>query len=338
MNTFIKRCFCTKILVIITIMKKCLVTGAAGFIGCETSLELLRKGYKVVGIDNLNDYYDPQLKLNRLKRIAGDFEFLKMDLADNRSMFSLFEKEHFDAVVHLAAQAGVRYSLENPQAYIDSNVTGFTNILECCRHFPVEHLVYASSSSVYGRNTKTPFSTEDPVCKPSSLYAATKRANELMAETYNHLFQVNATGLRFFTVYGPWGRPDMAPWLFASAILNGKPIRIFNHGHMQRDFTYIDDIVGGIAAVLESGYGRSVAEHRLYNIGHGSPVALLDFVEILEEALGQKAQKEFLPMQPGDVEITYADTKALEKDVGYLATTDLKTGVCEFAQWFKSYR
>lgn len=323
--------------------KTVLVTGAAGFIGCEVSLGLLAKGYRVVGIDNMNSYYQVSLKEDRLKRLENpNFSFVKMELSDNSAMMALFEREHFDGVVHLGAQAGVRYSLQNPQAYIDSNVTGFLNVLECCRKFPVAHLVYASSSSVYGRNTKTPFSTEDPVCMPSSLYAATKRGNELMAETYRHLFQINSTGLRFFTVYGPWGRPDMAPWLFADAILHDRPIKIFNNGNMMRDFTYVADIAQGVVKVLEKGAARmesagAVAEHRLYNIGHGKPVNLLDFVKTLEKHLGKTAEKIYLPMQPGDVEVTWADTKALEADFGYTADTDLDDGIKAFAEWFKKY-
>lgn len=322
--------------------KSILVTGAAGFIGCEVSLLLLANGYRVVGIDNMNTYYQVSLKENRLRRLENpNFTFVKMDLADASSMQALFEREHFDGVVHLGAQAGVRYSLQNPQAYVDSNITGFLNVLECCRKFPVTHLVYASSSSVYGRNTKTPFSTDDPVCMPSSLYAATKRSNELMAETYRHLFQVNSTGLRFFTVYGPWGRPDMAPWLFADAIMHDRPIKIFNNGHMMRDFTYIADIAGGVVKVFEAGLARAnaggEAESRLYNIGHGKPVNLLDFVETLEKHLGKTAEKIFLPMQPGDVEVTWADTHALERDVGYTANTDLDDGIKAFAEWFKGY-
>lgn len=319
-----------------------LVTGAAGFIGCEVSLLLLANGYRVVGIDNMNTYYQVPLKENRLRRLENpNFTFVKMELADASSMQALFEREHFDGVVHLGAQAGVRYSLQNPQAYVDSNITGFLNVLECCRKFPVTHLVYASSSSVYGRNTKTPFSTDDPVCMPSSLYAATKRSNELMAETYRHLFQVNSTGLRFFTVYGPWGRPDMAPWLFADAIMHDRPIKIFNNGHMMRDFTYIADIAQGVVKVFEAGLARAnaggEAESRLYNIGHGKPVNLLDFVETLEKHLGKTAEKIFLPMQPGDVEVTWADTHALERDVGYTANTDLDDGIKAFAEWFKGY-
>lgn len=318
-------------------MKKCLVTGAAGFIGSEVSLDLLARGIEVVGIDNLNSYYDVNLKLRRLDRLQGNFKFVKMDITDRAKLEELFKSEGFDAVVHLAAQAGVRYSLKNPQSYVDSNITGFLSVLECCRNFPVGHLVYASSSSVYGRNTKVPFSTDDPVCKPSSLYAATKRSNELMAETYRHLFGVNSTGLRFFTVYGPWGRPDMAPWLFAKAISEGKPINVFNNGKMQRDFTYIADIVGGVFAVLEKGLGRKEPEHRLYNIGHGSPVNLMDFIATLERELGRTAEKIFLPMQPGDVEITFADVSELERDVGYSAGTSVEEGVAKYVAWFKDY-
>lgn len=322
--------------------KKVLVTGAAGFIGCEVSLLLISKGYHVIGLDNLNSYYKISLKQDRLKRLNNsNFEFVQMDLVNADGMKSLFERAHFDGVLHLGAQAGVRYSLQNPQAYIDSNITGFLNMLECCRFFPVEHLVYASSSSVYGRNTKTPFCTDDPVCLPSSLYAATKRSNELMAETYQHLFQINSTGLRFFTVYGPWGRPDMAPWLFADSILHDKPIKIFNNGHMMRDFTYITDIAEGVVKVFETGMERfargAAAESRLYNIGHGNPVNLLDFVKTLEKHLGKTAEKIYMPMQPGDVEVTWADTKALETDVGYTADIDLDTGIKAFAEWFKSY-
>ena len=302
--------------------KKILVTGAAGFIGCEVSLILLSKGYTVVGIDNMNSYYQVSLKEDRLKRLEHpQFSFYKMDLADAAAMTDLFAREKFDGVIHLGAQAGVRYSLQNPQAYIDSNITGFLNVLECCRKFPVRHLAYASSSSVYGRNTKTPFSTDDPVCKPSSLYAATKRSNELMAETYRHLFQVNATGLR---------------------IMHDRPIKVFNNGNMMRDFTYVADIAGGVVKVFEAGAARmdapgAEAEHRLYNIGHGKPVNLLEFIETLEKHLGKKAEKNFMPMQPGDVEVTWADTAALEKDVGYTADTDLDTGIGAFAEWFKGY-
>lgn len=319
-------------------MRKILVTGAAGFIGSYVSELLLKKGLSVVGIDNLNDYYDVSLKKLRLKRLSGNFEFQKIDLTEGRKLKELFAEKRFDGVVHLAAQAGVRHSLKNPQSYIDSNMTGFLSILECCRDFPVAHLVYASSSSVYGRNSKTPFSIEDPVCLPASLYAVTKRANELMAETYRHLFGVNSTGLRFFTVYGPWGRPDMAPWLFAEAILENRPIRVFNQGKMLRDFTYIDDIAEGVLAVLEAGENRLLPEHKLYNIGHGSPVNLMDFISTLERFFGKEAEKEFFPMQPGDVEMTFADTTLLTNEIGYRAKTDLSDGVKAFADWFLQYR
>jgi UDP-glucuronate 4-epimerase len=266
------------------------------------------------------------------------FHFEHCDLADKPKLESLFEKYHFDRVIHLAAQAGVRYSLENPQAYIDSNITGFLNILECIRKYPVEHLVYASSSSVYGRNTSTPFKTSDITEKPSSLYAATKKSNELMAETYHHLFQINATGLRFFTVYGPWGRPDMAPWLFAQAISTEKPIKVFNNGNMKRDFTYIDDIIEGVIQVSEVGSKNSKSEHRVYNIGRGEPIPLLRFIELLEDNLGKKAIKNFLPMQQGDVEITWADTVDLERDIGYTPRVRLEEGIANFIHWFKSYQ
>lgn len=315
-----------------------LVTGAAGFIGCETVLAFLKDGHEVFGLDNLNDYYSPKLKTDRLKRIPGEhFHFTEASLADKEILFKLFKEHEFDIVVNLAAQAGVRYSLENPQSYIDSNITGFLNILECARANPPKHLVYASSSSVYGRNTETPFRTTDRVEKPSSLYAATKRSNELMAETYHHLFQLNLTGLRFFTVYGPWGRPDMSPWLFANAITQGKPLRVFNNGNMMRDFTYIDDIVEGIRRIAYDGAEKNEPANRLYNIGRGQPIKLMDFIATLEKNFGKTAEKVFLPMQPGDVEITWADTEALEKDIGYKPTVDLDTGISSFAEWFKSY-
>ncbi|HHX15112.1 MAG TPA: SDR family NAD(P)-dependent oxidoreductase [Fibrobacter sp.] len=317
---------------------KILVTGAAGFIGCETCLRLIEQGYSVVGTDNLNDYYSVSLKKDRLNRLDNSlFQFELCDLADKSTLESLFAKYHFERVIHLAAQAGVRYSLQNPQAYIDSNVTGFLNVLECCRMYPVKHLTYASSSSVYGRNTSTPFKTTDITEKPSSLYAATKKSNELMAETYNHLFQINATGLRFFTVYGPWGRPDMAPWLFAKAISEGNPIKIFNNGNMKRDFTYIDDIIEGVIRVSEVGSLKEDPEHKLYNIGRGHPIPLLEFVEILEENLGKKAVKTYLPMQPGDVEITWADVSNLEAEVGYTPRIDLREGISKFVTWFNKY-
>lgn len=317
---------------------KILVTGAAGFIGCETCLNLIQQGYSVVGIDNINDYYPVSLKKDRLARLEhNSFQFELCDLADKKKLETLFEAHHFDRVIHLAAQAGVRYSLENPQAYIDSNITGFLNILECIRKYPVQHLVYASSSSVYGRNTSTPFKTSDVTEKPSSLYAATKKSNELMAETYHHLFNINATGLRFFTVYGPWGRPDMAPWLFANAISTGKPIKVFNNGNMKRDFTYIDDIIQGVIQVSDAGCKNSKSEHRVYNIGRGEPIPLLQFIEILEKNIGKEAIKNYLPMQPGDVEITWADTLDLERDIGYTPKTKLEDGIARFVKWFKEY-
>ena len=317
---------------------KILVTGAAGFIGCETCLKLIERGHTVVGIDNLNEYYPVSLKKNRLDRLKSPlFQFEACDLADKKNLESLFSKHQFEQVIHLAAQAGVRYSLENPQAYIDSNITGFLNILECARMYPVKHLTYASSSSVYGRNTSTPFKTTDITEKPSSLYAATKKSNELMAETYNHLFQINATGLRFFTVYGPWGRPDMAPWLFAKAILEGNPIKVFNNGNMKRDFTYIDDIIEGVIQVSEVGIQKKNPEHKVYNLGRGCPIPLLEFIEILEENIGKKAIKTYLPMQPGDVEITWADVSDLERDVGYTPQIDLREGIFNFVNWFKNY-
>lgn len=317
---------------------KILVTGAAGFIGCETSLAFLKDGHEVVGIDNLNDYYTPQLKRDRLARIPQNrFRFVECSLADKDALLALFKENSFDIVVNLAAQAGVRYSLINPQSYVDSNITGFLNILECARAYPPKHLVYASSSSVYGRNTETPFRTTDRVEKPSSLYAATKRSNELMAETYHHLFQLNLTGLRFFTVYGPWGRPDMSPWLFANAITHDKPIKVFNNGKMMRDFTYIDDIVEGIRRIAYNGTEKSEPLNRLYNIGRGEPIKLMDFIATLEKNFGKIAEKIMMPMQPGDVEITWADTEALEKDIGYKPSIDLDTGIARFAEWFKSY-
>ena len=317
---------------------KILVTGAAGFIGCETSLAFLKDGHEVVGIDNLNDYYTPQLKRDRLARIPQNhFRFVECSLADKDALLALFKENSFDIVVNLAAQAGVRYSLINPQSYVDSNITGFLNILECARAYPPKHLVYASSSSVYGRNTETPFRTTDRVEKPSSLYAATKRSNELMAETYHHLFQLNLTGLRFFTVYGPWGRPDMSPWLFANAITHDKPIKVFNNGKMMRDFTSSDDIVEGIRRIAYNGTEKSEPLNRLYNIGRGEPIKLMDFIATLEKNFGKIAEKIMMPMQPGDVEITWADTEALEKDIGYKPSIDLDTGIARFAEWFKSY-
>ncbi len=313
---------------------KILVTGAAGFIGAAVSNALAKRGELVLGIDNLNDYYSPALKKARLDLLKNveNFRFQQLDLT-HTEIRSLFAAEKFDAVVHLGAQAGVRYSLENPQVYIDSNITGTLNILEACRHYPVRHLVYASSSSVYGDNAKIPFSVEDRTDNPVSLYAATKKSNELMAHTYSNLFGIPTTGLRFFTVYGPWGRPDMAPMLFAKSILEGKPIRVFNHGNMRRDFTYIDDIAEGIALILY----REQNGSELFNIGRGEPVDLMRFIEILENELGKKAIKEFLPMQQGDVPATWADTTALEKAIGYRPKTSLEEGIKYFAKWYLEY-
>lgn len=331
---------------------KVLVTGAAGFIGMHTSIKLLARGDEVVGIDNLNDYYEVQLKLDRLKQLEGKpgFRFIKQDMADRPAMEKLFATEKFNRVINLAAQAGVRYSLKNPHAYVDSNIVGFVNLLEGCRHNHVEHFVYASSSSVYGANTHMPFSEHDNVDHPVSLYAASKKANELMAHTYSHLYNLPTTGLRFFTVYGPWGRPDMSPSLFAGAILRGEPINVFNHGQMMRDFTYIDDIVEGVVRVLDKtaegvpGYDHdhpdpasSHAPFRVYNIGNHEPVQLMTFIETIENAIGKKAEKNMLPMQAGDVHATYADTDALRAAVGFQPSTSLVEGIGRFAEWFKSY-
>ncbi|HRA87580.1 MAG TPA: NAD-dependent epimerase [Planctomycetaceae bacterium] len=330
--------------------KQILVTGAAGFIGMQVASKLLDRGDAVVGIDNLNDYYSPQLKQDRLAQLTGrdGFLFERLSLEDRAGMTKLFETHSFDSVIHLAAQAGVRYSLTNPHAYIDSNIVGFMNVLECCRHQHVAHLTYASSSSVYGANRKTPFSVDDRVDHPVSLYAATKKANELMAHTYSHLYQLPTTGLRFFTVYGPWGRPDMAMWLFTKAILSGKPIDVFNHGKMQRDFTYVDDIVEGVlrtndtipAAQLiaeNADDSQTGAPYRVYNIGNNQPVELMHLIETLESALGRKAEKNMLPMQPGDVPATFADIDALQRDVGFRPSTPIETGVWKFVEWYKAY-
>lgn len=322
-------------------MSKILVTGAAGFIGFHLAKRLLERGDEIVGIDNMNDYYTPKLKEARLAQIVNhpSFKFIKGDIADRELMPRLFEDEKFDKVVNLAAQAGVRYSIENPFAYVDSNLVGFANILECCRHNGTKHLVYASSSSVYGGNKKVPFSEEDKVDNPVSLYAATKKANELMASCYTKLYGFPATGLRFFTVYGPWGRPDMAPILFATAIRDGKPIKVFNNGDMMRDFTYVDDIVEGIIRVLDSKGNEAPKEdetlHAVYNIGCSNPVKLMDFIDTIEEAMGKKAEKIMMPMQPGDVYQTYADTTRLEQDMGYKPHVSLKEGIGEFIGWFK---
>ena len=329
-----------------------LVTGAAGFIGFHTSNKLLARGDTVVGLDNLNDYYDVNLKKARLALLQAQpgFTFAKIDLQDREAVAAVFAQHRFDAVINLAAQAGVRYSLENPHAYIDSNVVGFTNILECCRHHNTGHLVYASSSSVYGINSSMPFSVHDNVDHPISLYAASKKANELMAHTYSHLFGVPTTGLRFFTVYGPWGRPDMALFLFTKAIMAGEPIQVFNHGQMQRDFTYVDDIVEGVVRVMDQPAaanpewdsadpdpGTSSAPYRLYNIGNNSPVMLLDYIAAVEKALGKKADMEMLPMQPGDVAATCADIDALEQAVGYRPNTPIEEGVNNFISWYLEY-
>ena len=324
---------------------KVLVTGAAGFIGHSVCLSLLARGDTVVGVDNLNDYYDVSLKQARLDNIqthanAKNFKFFKLDLAEQTTTAKLFETEKPDSVIHLAAQAGVRYSLENPHAYISSNIVAFTNVLEACKVIKPQHLVYASSSSVYGGNTKLPFSETDNVDHPVSLYAATKKANELMAHTYSHLYGLPTTGLRFFTVYGSWGRPDMAPFLFADAILNNKPIKVFNHGDMLRDFTYIDDIVEGVIRVLDKQATPSTstgAPYRLFNIGNNKPEQLLDFIGYLEYAIGKTAQKELLPMQAGDVKATYADTNALEAWVGFKPNTPLQAGVDKFVTWYRAF-
>jgi UDP-glucuronate 4-epimerase len=334
---------------------KVLVTGAAGFIGFHVAKELLARGDTVIGIDNINDYYDVTLKEGRLNTLAnpplsGNFTFIKMDIADREQMETLFASSAFDKVVHLAAQAGVRYSIENPHAYVDSNLIGFMNILEGCRHNTIQHLVYASSSSVYGSNESTPFAVSDNVDHPVSLYAASKKANELMAHTYSHLYQLPTTGLRFFTVYGPWGRPDMALFKFTEAILNEKPIQVFNYGNHHRDFTYIDDIVSGVILSLdnvargnENWDGKnpdpssSKAPWKIYNIGAHNPVNLLKFIETLEAALGKEAIKEMLPMQPGDVQNTYADVSTLTKDTGYQPKTGLIEGIGKFVTWYRAF-
>lgn len=331
---------------------KILLTGAAGFIGFHTAKILLERGDEVVGLDNLNDYYEVSLKQARLEQLQErkNFRFVKMDLADRQSMPELFRREGFQRVINLAAQAGVRYSLKNPLAYVDSNVVGFTNVLEGCRHTGVEHLVYASTSSVYGANTKMPFSVEQNVDHPLSFYAATKKANELMAHTYAHLYRLPVTGLRFFTVYGPWGRPDMALFLFTRNILAGKPIDVFNHGHHKRDFTYVTDIAAGVVRALDRvaapdpnwngaapNPATSSAPYRLYNIGNNRPVELLRYIEVLEACLGKKAQKNFLPLQEGDVPDTYADVQALIDDVGFKPATPVEEGVKKFVEWYVAY-
>jgi UDP-glucuronate 4-epimerase len=333
-------------------MSQILVTGVAGFIGFHVARQLLSQGETVIGLDNLNDYYDVSLKLSRLSQLQlyPTFQFRKLDIADRASVAHLFESTQFDRVIHLAAQAGVRYSLQNPHAYVDSNLVGFVNILEGCRSQQVKHLVYASSSSVYGANRTMPFSTQQNVDHPLSLYAATKKANELMAHTYSHLYGIPTTGLRFFTVYGPWGRPDMAAFSFTKAILEGRPIDVYNNGDMQRDFTYIDDIVDGILKTLkqppqyrcESSTENldpnfSPAPYQIYNIGNHQPVKLLYFIEILEKCLGMKAKKNFLPLQPGDVLSTYADISDLTEAVGFQPETSIEDGLFQFASWYRSY-
>lgn len=357
---------------------KILVTGAAGFIGSNLASQLLKNGHEVVGIDNLNDYYDPNLKYARLKHFYGieftedwpvknsipktgqnttavnypdmptgqvltsdiyefKFKFVRLDITDLELLMQLFESEKFDKVVHLAAQAGVRYSIENPLAYAQTNVVGFTNILECCRAFNIKHLIYASSSSVYGGNTKTPFEEDDRIDSPVSLYAATKISNELFAKVYNSIYGLNVTGLRFFTVYGPWGRPDMAPMLFARAMFNGDPIKVFNNGNLSRDFTYIDDIVSGIMKVVETDCADTKTISEIYNIGRGEPVKLMDFISAVERNIGRKAELDMMPMQRGDVNTTYADTRKLKEKYGYQPTTSLEEGIQQFIQWYKTF-
>ncbi len=348
-------------------MRKVLVTGTAGFIGYHLSLKLIALGYSVTGLDSINDYYDVNLKYDRLEnagilrsdiqygKVIGsskhqDYRFIQLRLEDKEQILQLFKSEHFDVVINLAAQAGVRYSLTNPEVYIDSNITGFMNILEACRYFPVKNLIYASSSSVYGLNANLPFSVGSNVDHPVSLYAASKKSNELMAHTYSHLFGIPTIGLRFFTVYGPWGRPDMALFLFTDAILKGKPIEVFNHGAMERDFTYVDDIVGGISKMVdrppekdlnwnpeEPDPSGSSAPYKLYNIGNNNPVKLMDFIHEIELVTGIEATKLMRPMQPGDVVKTWADVDALVEDYDYRPATPVKKGIAEFIQWFRSY-
>ena len=346
---------------------KILVTGAAGFIGFYVCKGLLNRGDIVVGLDNINTYYDVSLKYGRLSALGiqqeyvdwykfvqsnvyEQFRFIRMNLEDKQAMRMLFANEHFDKVVNLAAQAGVRYSIENPYAYVESNIDGFLNVLEGCRHYQVKHLVYASSSSVYGLNGKVPFSEKDSIAHPISLYAATKKSNELMAHTYSHLYGVPSTGLRFFTVYGPWGRPDMSPFLFADAMLHGRPIKVFNNGDMLRDFTYIDDIVEGVIRVIDHipaptpdwsaqapDPSSSAAPYKIYNIGNSHPVKLMDFIHAIEEAIARPAEKIYLPMQPGDVYQTNADTSALQSELGFKPDTPIKEGVRETIDWYRSF-
>lgn len=347
--------------------RKILVTGAAGFIGSYVSKYLLYRGDEVIGLDNINNYYDVNLKYGRLATLGinqesvdwykfvqsekfENFRFVRMNLEDRQAMQMLFANEHFDIVVNLAAQAGVRYSIENPYAYVESNVNGFLNVLEGCRHYPVKHLVYASSSSVYGLNGRVPFSEKDSIAHPVSLYAATKKSNELMAHTYSHLYGIPSTGLRFFTVYGPWGRPDMSPFLFADAILHNRPIKVFNNGDMLRDFTYIDDIVEGVVRVIDHvptsnaawnankpDPGSSIAPYKIYNIGNSHPIKLMDFIQAIEEAIGHPAEKIYLPMQPGDVYQTNADTTSLQMDLGFKPGKSIREGVKETIDWYRSF-
>lgn len=328
---------------------KVFVTGIAGFIGFHLGKKLLDEGYEVVGFDNLNDYYDVQLKVDRLKELGvkddsniwvsknANLRFIQADLLEKEVLMNLFQEEKFDYVVHLASQAGVRYSLTEPQKYIDSNITGFLNILECCRNYPVKHLVFASSSSVYGLNSKIPFSVDDRTDCPVSIYAASKKANELMAHTYSHLFKIPTTGLRFFTVYGPWGRPDMAMNLFTEAIINNEPIKVFNQGNLSRDFTYIDDIVESINRVIVKPSVKDDLPLNLFNIGNNSPEKLGVFIETIEMEIGKTAQKEFLPMQNGDVEITYADVQSLIDYISYKPQTSIQVGIGNFVNWYKGY-
>ena len=348
-------------------MKKVLITGTAGFIGFHLARKLVDQGYHVTGLDIINDYYDVELKYNRLEqsgiprdsiaynqlvtsKLPGDYQFIQLKLEDREALFELFANRRYDVVVNLAAQAGVRYSLTHPQAYVDSNITGFLNILEACRHHPVENLIYASSSSVYGLNKNMPFSVSSNVDHPVSLYAASKKSNELMAHTYSHLFGVPTIGLRFFTVYGPWGRPDMALFLFTKAILAGEPIQVFNHGKMERDFTYVDDIVGGIERMVSKPHipvegwepespdpAISSAPYKLHNIGNSSPVKLTTFIEAIEKALGKKAEWQMMPMQPGDVEKTWADVSSLKRDYDYNPGIPVETGIQRFIDWYREY-
>ena len=319
-------------------MKRVMVTGAAGFIGAALSLELAKRGYQIYGIDNLNDYYDVKLKKDRLSRLEEviNFQFKKLDISEKEQLSSTFEKFKPEIVINLAAQAGVRYSIQNPDSYTKSNLVGFANILECCRHFCVEHLIFASSSSVYGKNKKIPFSEDDNVDRPVSYYAATKKSNELMAAAYSELYKLRITGLRFCTVYGPWGRPDMAPWLFTQAILSGKPIKVFNYGKMRRDFTYIDDIVNGVIGLVDlEGAGQEL--FNIYNIGNNEPEELGYFIEIIEKECGVKATKEYLTMQMGDVPVTYADISKLNELTGFKPRISLEEGLKRFISWFKEY-